>query len=986
MITHSGALARQIADFDWSKTPLGAISTWPQSRLATISNILHSPLPKVTLWGEQGVMVYNDAYAGFAGKRHPELLGMPVLDAWPEAADLNRNVMATVWRDRGTLTFKDQHLQLDRDSDGPKDLWCDLYYSPILGEKGNTEGVLAIVIETTARVRAEQARQAAVRDLEISELFSRSMIESSPDCIKVLDIDGNILSINQGGLRQMEIDDIDACVGRAWIDIMSHEGARLSAADALSRARNGETVRFEGYCETAKATPKWWEVMVAPIKGQNGDVYQLLSISRDITEREQVAQTMRQEQERLQFLNALENEINMTNDPFATIEVITQRTCNYFGASRCVHVEINEDQDGLLTRYEHVQPGIDTSGKRHTLSVIGDTLAGKLRAGQMVIVDDVPACPVIHAEGKTYLDGINVKAFIAVPIIENGVLKAVFALHQTTARAWTDDEAAFLHEITDKTRVHLEKLRGLTALRESEQHFRAMADSMAHMIWVTRPDGYHEYYNRRWYEFTGVPEGSTDGEAWNGVFHPEDQEHAWKVWRHSLETGEPYQIEYRLRRHDGTYCWVLGRAMPSYDENGAILKWYGTCTDIEEQKRTQDMLAEARQQAEQASIAKTEFLTNMSHEIRTPMNAVIGISNILAASSPLTDQQRQFIKTLQLSADQLLALINDLLDIAKIEARTVELEAVPFNLAQMLQEVISMTSVRGREKGLSFSVESDVPQGRQFIGDPARLRQIILNLCSNAVKFTEEGGVRLTVHVEDTEDPSTELICINVIDTGIGIAPENVENIFHKFVQADSSINRKYGGTGLGLAITKTLAEIMGGTISVKSHIGEGSTFTVCVPLGRLDGDLPLEASKAVRTRAPMQDDRKKILLVEDYAPNILVAGAFLEQFGYEWDSASNGVAAVEHACAGGYAAILMDVQMHGMNGFEATRLIRAHEEKNNLPRVPIIGMTAHALAGDRERCLGVGMDDYISKPFDPDALETMLADMTKDKTQNGAG
>ena len=392
------------------------------------------------------------------------------------------------------------------------------------------------------------------------------------------------------------------------------------------------------------------------------------------------------------------------------------------------------------------------------------------------------------------------------------------------------------------------------------------------------------------------------------------------------------------------------------------------------------LLAESRQYAEalkEADRRKDEFLANMSHEIRTPMNAVIGLSHILAISEPLTDRQREFIQTLMTSAESLLSLINDLLDISKIEASTVELEHTPFSIIHVVQETLSMMDVRAKEKGLRLSMnqQSASLEQRAFLGDPARIRQILLNLCSNALKFTETGGVEISVWCEQSDIPDVEIVKLAVRDTGIGIAKDKRDTIFEKFMQADSSINRKYGGTGLGLAITRTLADIMGGSIAVESTEGEGSTFTVSLPLKMTTADtiLPHEAA----AHAVHDHGRKRrVLLVEDHAPNVLVARTFLEDFGYEVDVATNGVQAVEMVIATRYTAVLMDVQMHGMNGYEATQRIRDHEQANDLPRIPIIGMTAHALIGDRERCISAGMDDYITKPFNPDDLEEKLANI----------
>ena len=420
--------------------------------------------------------------------------------------------------------------------------------------------------------------------------------------------------------------------------------------------------------------------------------------------------------------------------------------------------------------------------------------------------------------------------------------------------------------------------------------------------------------------------------------------------------------------------------------------------DITERKRIEDLLAvalkdakearsfaeaatakanEARVIADSANLVKSEFLANMSHELRTPMGAVIGLANILALSRPLTERQAEYVATLKLSAGSLLVLINDLLDISKIESHSVELEQIPFSVGKVMEEVISMMSMRAAEKKLTFLVEDRTLKGTRFLGDPMRLRQILLNLCGNAIKFTEQGDVRVRITSMPIDETQSH-VTIAIADTGIGIAPEKLASVFDKFIQADTSMNRRYGGTGLGLTISKTLVELMHGTIGVKSVVNKGSVFTIGIPLRIVPHGSPITEGLALQDEvaAPY---RARILLVEDYQPNILVATSYLEMLGVDCDVAKNGQEALDKIAAGKYALVLLDVQMAVMDGLEATRQIRERERKQHLPRLPIIGMTAYALAGDRQRCLDVGMDEYISKPFEPEELKFKVLAILED-------
>jgi signal transduction histidine kinase/ActR/RegA family two-component response regulator len=374
----------------------------------------------------------------------------------------------------------------------------------------------------------------------------------------------------------------------------------------------------------------------------------------------------------------------------------------------------------------------------------------------------------------------------------------------------------------------------------------------------------------------------------------------------------------------------------------------------------------ALQSAEHASQVKGQFLANMSHEIRTPLNGILGMTQLLAGSR--LDAEQQFrLDVVRRSGDHLLVLINDILDFSKIEAGRLAMECAPFDLRRAISDVADLLAAVAQDKRVAFEVSVDAGVPRWVEGDSSRVKQVLNNLLGNAIKFTDRGHVRLSVRRSDASGKA--LLRFEVEDTGIGIPAENAESIFDAFRQADSSLVRRHGGTGLGLTISRELARAMGGDIGYSSEPGRGSTFW-------FTADLPETAIPDVSGAQPASSDIRlsgRVLLAEDNEVNALVAKAYLEQFGLSVDCADNGVQALDRVTADDYDLVLMDCQMPEMDGFEATRRIRAHEKAFGLRPVPVVALTANAIRGDRERCVEAGMDDYLPKPFRSAELRAMV-------------
>ncbi len=513
------------------------------------------------------------------------------------------------------------------------------------------------------------------------------------------------------------------------------------------------------------------------------------------------------------------------------------------------------------------------------------------------------------------------------------------------------------------------------AARENEDHYRLLANHSSDMIvLINMHDKTRHYVSPASRRLFGYEPEELIGQPIESMIHPDDA-HLLDEAAVELQRSSRAIVTARNRRKDGSYIWVETTWEKVVNSRNGELELVAIARDVTERVETQQALRVAAKEAETARLradaanqAKSQFLANMSHEIRTPINGIMGMGHLLL-ETPLTGEQLNYAKSIAACGTSLLGLINDILDLSKLEAGGMMLERVPFDLPALVETIVSMLTPLARDKELELSASILAEARGSYLGDPTRLRQALTNLAGNAVKFTEKGSVRIEISGA-SETRAASMLRFAVIDTGIGIAQGTLAMLFQNFAQADASIARKYGGTGLGLAITKQLVELMGGTIAASSREGAGSRFWFDLPLPRAAQAI-IPEREANWTAQNASTRMLRVLVVEDNAVNQQVAQLILTKAGHEVDVVDSGRKAIEAVQAKTYDIVLMDIQMSDIDGIEATARIRALAPP--VRDLPIIALTANALSGAREEYLAAGMNGYISKPFNPrDLLKTL--------------
>jgi two-component system, sensor histidine kinase and response regulator len=586
------------------------------------------------------------------------------------------------------------------------------------------------------------------------------------------------------------------------------------------------------------------------------------------------------------------------------------------------------------------------------------------------------------AEGQKGLpDGHpELRRLISVPVLESGKVVLLAGVGNKT-EPYNDLDVETVQLISNAVWRMVQKQRTMRQL----QGLSLAVEQSGESIIITDTEARIEYVNQAFVRETGYSLAEARGQNSRILQSGKTPRESFDALWEALRQGRSWKGEFCNRRKDGTELYEVATISPVQQRDGRVTHYVAVKQDITQRKETEHALEAAKQAAEAASRAKSEFLANMSHEIRTPLTAIIGFSESLLVGDMDRRGHAEAVRAVIDNGRHLRALIDDILDLSKIEAERLDVEILPVDLAKLLRDLAAGVGAQAQAKGLDFDLHLLPPLPRRIYSDPTRLRQILDNLSSNAIKFTEQGSVRLLVSC----DVQARRLQCSVLDTGIGISAEQLPRLFRPFGQADASVTRRFGGTGLGLAISRRLVRLLGGDIQVRSEPGSGSLFVVEVDTGPLAPEdllwaLPALAHSPVPSLAPEQEEQEqeqeqeqaqvpavsgRILLAEDNPYNQRLIGLYIERTGAQIAIAENGEQAVEQALGGQFDLVLMDLQMPVMGGLEATRLLR-----DTLYPGPIVALTAHSMSGDREQALAAGCTDFLTKPVDWAALYRVIA------------
>lgn len=847
-------------------------------------------------------------------------------------------------------------LRLQRQDRSP--LWVIAAISFIVEQDNQFSSVLAILTDITHKQAQETlAQEQPKNDLELERQRLRAILDILPVGVLISDAKGQLLEINPAvkaiwGQDAPLLDNINRYHEYKgwWADtckpLASHDWT-LARTLATGKAIIGEEIDIETFYGERKTILN----SAIPIKDETGTIINAIAVNVDISHRKRVEAALRQS-EALAKARAEELETIMETVP-AAVWIAHDPQCHFMSVNRAAYEMMRMPPGSIMTAtppsgeypflFKIQKNGQDISVNELAMQQAGIT--GKEVEAEFEFVfneDDVR-----HIYGK------------AVPLRDtSGNVRGVIG--------------AFL-DVTERQQL-------ISQLQQSELMFRTLANTMPQMFWITQPDGYHEYFNQRWYNYTGKTLEQAQGQGWLNIVHPDDLQITMERWQYSLESGKDYENEHRLLRADGEYRWHLGLAMPLINQAGEIIKWFGSCTDIHDQKLAVEERAQAwereraaRIELEQANRMKDDFLAIVSHELRSPLNPILGWAKLLKTRKLDALKTNEALEVIERNAKLQARLIDDLLDVSRILRGKLSLNVCKVDLVTTI--TAALETVRLTAESKSIHIETKLTGNSCKVeGDPNRLQQILWNLLTNAVKFTPEGG-----RVEISLERVGSVAQIKVSDTGKGISPDFLPYVFERFRQADEVTTRKFGGLGLGLAIVRHLVELHGGSVQVTSPGEElGATFTVKLPL-IVDSQVDEENFVADIT-TNLQGLR--MVVVDDDVDTLQLISFILEQYGVEVKAVSSAKEALQAIAQTKPDVLLSDIGMPDVDGYMLIKQVRDMEVASDT-KLKAIALTAFAGETNFQKIIAAGFQRHLTKPIEPSELAAVIANVMQNNVMS---
>ncbi len=966
----TGAHGELIAAYDWAATPLGLIAHWPPSlRLAT-GMILRSPIAMVLLWGPTGIMIYNEAAAMQAPNRHPDMLGMSALDAWPEAAALTQE-MLTLCLAGGSRSFTDERVTLFQNGVG-EDVRLDLVYSPVVDETGEAAGVLVVTREANARAMADERLRIAQEAARVGtfEWYPRTHRLVVSDMYRQI----------YGFRADEEVTD------QKLLAMLPPEDRPLSGNVRITQP--GNPLAYAEYRIRHRTTGelRWIARRGEILPGGQGTPERYIGAAWDITENKTA-------ELQAAFVAALSERLLTLNDPLEVIEGAILMLGQHLGAGRTGYAEVEAAGADIVISREWTDGSLPSLIGTLKLDDFGPSNAAALRSGATVRRNDIRT-DARFAGAQIAFQRIGMQSGISVPLIRDGSLRGVLYEHCARPRSWTDDDEAIMQAVAARTWDAAERARAEQLLRESEANFRLLAQAVPIHVWVASPNGDILWVNDQAYAYSGAKPGDLQRADWGRLVHPDDRDASFMAWRRGLRDGAGFEHEHRMLRHDGAWRWHLVRVMPMRDESGRVARWIGTNTDIDEQRqmlgemvrlnatledRVEQRTRELRQTEEalrqaQKMEAIGQLTGGIAHDFNNLLTGIIGSLEMMrrrlmkilpAEDSRMTDLDR-FMTAAIGSANSAAALTHRLLAFARrqsLDRKPVDVFALVHGMAELLRRTL------GEQVDLRIEAQ---PFCRHAMTDVNQLESAILNLAINA-RDAMSGRGRLTIAaapvVLDAAAAAAigpleagDYVGITVTDTGSGMPAAIVERVFEPFFTTKPAGQ----GTGLGLSMVYGFVRQSGGHVAIASEPGKGTTVTLYLPSAEAS-----DSAAAMTTIAP-RGAGETVLVVEDVAAVRMLIVEVLRDLGYATLEAEDATTALP--ILGSTAAIdllISDVGLPGLNGRQLADYARTKR-----PGLKVLFVTGYAEdAALRTGFLAAGTA-IISKPFAIAALAVKVGEM----------